>query len=188
MGNIVLQISSATLDEVTIVGVLPKIAVLPDKTVVSVQNSLLENAIDGKDMLKKTPGLLVRGNDDISVIGSGTPVFYINNRRVHSMDEINNLDPKNIKSVEIIHNPSSEYDSDAAAVIKIITMRNYDDISLRIGGDLIQSRKLSEDAFANVTFHKNKFTASALSLSYKFGKSKAKIEEKNVSDEERGRL
>ena len=160
LGTLKMNVVSSQLQEVTIAAKRPEITSLPDRTVVGVESTLLSSSADGIDMLKKTPGLLVDGQNNLSVIGQGSPIVYINNRRVYSMDEVYNLNPQNIKSIEIIHNPSSQYEADATAIVKIVTIRRNDDFSVRIGGTVTKARRWSERAFADVTFSKNKFSAN----------------------------
>ncbi len=121
---------------------------------------MLSSSADGIDMLKKTPGLLVDGQNNLSVIGQGPPIVYINNRRVYSMDEVYNLNPQNIKSIEIIHNPSSQYEADATAIVKIVTLQRHDNFSVRLGGTVTKARRWSESAFTDVTLSRNKFSAN----------------------------
>ena len=125
LGTLKMSVASSQLKEVTIAVKRPEITNLPDRTVVGVESTLLSSSADGIDMLKKTPGLLVDGQNNLSVIGQGSPIVYINNRRVYSMDEVYNLNPQNIKSIEIIHNPSSQYEADATAIVKIVTIRFF---------------------------------------------------------------
>ena len=160
LGTLKMNVAASQLQEVTIAAKRPEITNLPDRTVVGVESTLLSSSADGIDMLKKTPGLLVDGQNNLSVIGQGSPIVYINNRRVYSMDEVYNLNPQNIKSIEIIHNPSSQYEADATAIVKIVTIRRNDDFSVRIGGTLTKARRWSERAFADVTLSKNKFSAN----------------------------
>jgi outer membrane receptor protein involved in Fe transport len=160
LGTLKMNVAASQIQEVTIAAKRPEITSLPDRTVVGVESTLLSSSADGIDMLRKTPGLLVDGQNHLSVIGQGSPIVYINNRRVYSMDEVYNLNPQNIKSIEIIHNPSSQYEADATAIVKIVTIRRNDDFSVRIGGTLTKARRWSERAFADVTLSKNKFSAN----------------------------
>ena len=160
LGTLKMNVAASQLQEVTVAAKRPEITNLPDRTVVGVESTLLSSSADGIDMLKKTPGLLVDGQNNLSVIGQGSPIVYINNRRVYSMDEVYNLNPQNIKSIEIIHNPSSQYEADATAIVKIVTLRRNDDFSVRIGGTVTKARRWSERAFADVTLSRNKFSAN----------------------------
>ena len=160
LGTLKMNVAASQLQEVTVAAKRPEITNLPDRTVVGVESTLLSSSADGIDMLRKTPGLLVDGQNNLSVIGQGSPIIYINNRRVYSMDEVYNLNPQNIKSIEIIHNPSSQYEADAIAIVKIVTLQRHDNFSVRLGGTLTKARRWSESAFADVTLSKNKFSAN----------------------------
>ena len=160
LGTLRINVAASQLHEVTVSAKRPEITTLSDRTVVGVESTLLSSSADGMDMLRKTPGLMVDGRNNLSVIGQGTPIIYINNRRVYSMEEVYNLNPQNIKSIEIIHNPSSQYEADATAIVKIVTLRRNDDFSVRLGGTVTKSRCWSERAYADVTFSKNKFSAN----------------------------
>ena len=160
LGTLKMNVAASQLKEVTIAAKRPEITTLPDKTVVGVESTLLSSSADGIDMLRKTPGLLVDGQNNLSVIGQGSPIVYINNRRVYSMDEVYNLNPQNIKSIEIIHNPSSQYEADATAIVKIVTLQRHDNFSVRLGGTVTKARRWSESAFADVTLSKNKFSVN----------------------------
>ena len=76
------------------------------------------------------------------------------------MDEVYNLNPQNIKSIEIIHNPSSQYEADATAIVKIVTLQRHDNFSVRLGGTVTKARRWSESAFTDVTLSRNKFSAN----------------------------
>lgn len=160
LGTLKMNVVSSQLQEVTIAAKRPEITSLPDRTVVGVESTLLSSSADGIDMLRKTPGLLVDGQNNLSVIGQGSPIVYINNRRVYSMEEVYNLNPQNIKSIEIIHNPSSQYEADATAIVKIVTLQRRDNFSVRLGGTVTKARRWSESAFADVTLSKNKFSTN----------------------------
>ena len=160
LGTLKMNVAASQLQEVTIAAKRPEITNLPDRTVVGVESTLLSSSADGIDMLKKTPGLLVDGQNNLSVIGQGSPIVYINNRRVYSMDEVYNLNPQNIKSIEIIHNPSSQYEADATAIVKIVTLQRHDNFSVRLGGTVTKARRWSESAFTDVTLSRNKFSAN----------------------------
>jgi outer membrane receptor protein involved in Fe transport len=78
-------------------------------------------------VLKPTPGILVL-DSGISIKGS-EPTVYINNRKVHlSSDELVELlessSANNIKSIEVITNPSAKYDGESGTVVNIIMSKN----------------------------------------------------------------
>jgi hypothetical protein len=124
-GTIILSESSEMLDETVITAKLPTVKKTPGKLVFNVENSSFAVG-STMDLLKKTPGVVVIG-EDIQVKFS-TPVVYINDKRVYlSAAEIasllENTDAGTIKSIEVITNPSAKYDADAGTVLNIITSK-----------------------------------------------------------------
>lgn len=53
------------------------------------------------------------------VFGKGSPIFYINNRRVRNLDEVYQLSPKDIESIEMETQPGAAFDNTVGAVIYI---------------------------------------------------------------------
>ncbi|MBQ8957477.1 MAG: TonB-dependent receptor [Bacteroidales bacterium] len=160
----------------SIIAQKPTITSLPDRIVVSVENSLLANTSDGLEMLRLTPGVLVSPLGDISVLGRGTPIIYINNHRVHSFAEVESLDPQFIKSVDVIDMPSAKYEADANSVIRITTIRRNDFYNVRVGGRLSRRRDWSGQAFADINLQKNKLSAN---LYYQFIDSRSHPKQHN---------
>ena len=86
----------------------------------------LENAGTANDVLSKTPGL-IKGQNGLEVIGKGSPMVYINGRRVSDASELDRLQSNEIQSVEVITNPSAQYDATVRAVVRIRTIRRQGD-------------------------------------------------------------
>lgn len=125
IGNVILKESSQTLDETVIIAKLPTITKTAGKLVFNVENTSLSNG-STMDLLKKTPGVVVIG-ENIQVKFS-SPIVYINGKRVYlSSSEVasllENTDAANIKSIEVITNPSSKYDAEAGTVLNIVTSK-----------------------------------------------------------------
>lgn len=77
--------------------------------------------------------------DGFSLIGRGSAVIYINNRRVEDLKELKELKMDDIQSVEIISNPGVIYDSDIKAVIKIKTKGKKSGVGVDITSAVIHS-------------------------------------------------
>jgi len=123
---IILVEDAETLGAVEISYKKPTIQKQADRLVFNVENSAL---IEGTmlQVLKTTPGILVL-DSGISIKGS-EPTVYINNRKVHiSSDELVELlessSANNIKSIEVITNPSARYDAESGTVVNIIMSKN----------------------------------------------------------------
>lgn len=86
---------------------------------IDVANSVYNAVPNPLDLLSKLPTVLVSADrENISVVGKGTPLIYIDNQRV-GMNELTALAVADIKTIEIIQNPSSKYEAEGRAVILI---------------------------------------------------------------------
>ena len=88
-------------------------------TIIDVANSIFRTQPNTLDLLSKLPKIqLSADRESISIIGKGSPLLYIDNQKV-SINELNTLDVSDIKTIEIINNPSSKYEANGRAVILI---------------------------------------------------------------------
>ncbi|MDN3672748.1 TonB-dependent receptor [Flavobacterium branchiarum] len=86
---------------------------------VDVANSIYNSIPNTLDLLSKLPKVLLSPNkENISIVGKGTPLIYIDNQKV-GINDLNALSVDDIKSIEIIQNPSVKYEADGRAVILI---------------------------------------------------------------------
>lgn len=91
---------------------------------VDVEKSYLSAIGNANDVLSHLP-LIIENNNNIQVIGKGEPVIYVDNRKIRDKNELLKLSSTEIKKVDIITNPGSEYSSNTKSVIKIHTNRPY---------------------------------------------------------------
>ena len=126
LSQIILKTSDLELGEVVISAGLPKTRIKDGAMVTDVQNSILSNTSSAEKMLSKLPG--VRSTKDgVEIFGKGTPEIYVNNVKIKDKSELRNIDPKNVKTVEVINNPGAEYGAEVQSVIKIYTMKEVGD-------------------------------------------------------------
>lgn len=78
------------------------------------------------DVLRQTPKVNV-SNDDISVIGYGTPAIYIGKRKVTDLTELSHIAASFVSSITVMTLPGAEYGKDVQAVIVIEPVRKYAD-------------------------------------------------------------
>lgn len=120
--SITMREDSKTLSEVTVKGQLPKTRLTGNSLVTAIQGSVLEKSGTAKEMLAKVPGMTLKG-DDLEVLGKGTPIYYINGRKVNDKEELKRLRSEEIREVEVITNPGAQYDATVSAVVRIKTIR-----------------------------------------------------------------
>ena len=92
---------------------------------VDVGNSILNSVPNTIDLLSKLPNITISADrESIAVIGKGSPLIYIDNQKV-GMNDLNTLSVDDIKTIEIINNPSAKYDANGnAGIINIIYKKN----------------------------------------------------------------
>lgn len=86
---------------------------------IDVVNSVYKSIPNILDLLSKMPKVQISPDrESISITGKGNPLIYIDNAKAEIAD-LNALSTDDIKSIEIINNPSSRYEADGRAVILI---------------------------------------------------------------------
>ena len=123
---ITLSDDTQTLEGAVASAVMPKTKLTGEGLQTNVRGSVLENAGSANDVLAKTPGL-IKSQNGLEVIGKGSPMVYINGRRVSDASELDRLQSNEIQSVEVITNPGAQYDATVRAVVRIRTIRRQGD-------------------------------------------------------------
>jgi len=113
---------SNTLDEVVVKSTLPKTSLKGNALVTDIVGSVLEHEGNALDVLGKVPGMISMGGG-LEVIGRGTPLYYINGRKVTDTSELRNLMSEDIKSIDVISNPGAEYGGEVRCVVRIRTVK-----------------------------------------------------------------
>lgn len=115
------QVTQA-LESVDVVVKVQKTRMNGDVMVTRIAGSTLSNAGTAEDALAKVPGLM-RRNGTLEVIGKGTPIYYINGRKVQDLTELQRLTSQDLREVEVINNPGAQYDAQTNAVVRIKTVK-----------------------------------------------------------------
>ena len=121
-GSILMTEDTTMLAEVTVKGTRPTTQLKNDALVTHVQGTSLAHSGSAKDVLGKTPGV-IRSNDEIEVLGKGSPIIYINGKLMRNQAELDQLTSDKIKDVEVVTTPGAEYDASVNAVIRIKTLK-----------------------------------------------------------------
>lgn len=122
VGVIRLTEDSQNLDEVVIKAHRPQYKMTNEGLTTNVEGTVLSKMGTAEDVLKHVPSV-VKKKDGYEVFGKGTPIIYINGRKMRDVSELDNIKSADIKSVEVIQNPGATYDASVGAVIKIKTIK-----------------------------------------------------------------
>ncbi|PRX56875.1 outer membrane beta-barrel family protein [Flagellimonas meridianipacifica] len=117
--------SSTNLDEVVVTAKRPTVQRLTDRLVFYVENSVVSQG-SSWDILRSTPGVIIN-QEELQIRGQSATV-YLNDRKVQlSGQEVRDLlqgfSGANIKSVEVITNPSARYDAEDGPILNIVTSK-----------------------------------------------------------------
>ena len=157
MGIIKLQPKTMIVKGVVVKGDRPQYKMLSGGMEVAVEHTLLSKMANTFDVLSLLPRVSVNGQK-ISVFGKGTPIVYINNKRVNDNNEIVNITPDNIKSISVITSPGAEYDAEVESVIRIQTKeRRANGFSLRADAYGKYNKWMSDYELISTSYQTKKF-------------------------------
>ena len=157
MGIIKLQPKTMIVKGVVVKGDRPQYKMLSGGMEVAVEHTLLSKMANTFEVLSLLPRVSVDGQK-ISVFGKGTPIVYINNKRVNDNNEIVNITPDNIKSISVITSPGAEYDAEVESVIRIRTKeRRANGFSLRADAFGKYNKWMSDYELISARYQTKKF-------------------------------
>ncbi|WP_164851162.1 TonB-dependent receptor domain-containing protein [Larkinella soli] len=123
LGTIIVQDRNVQLEEVRISRQAPLARYGSNGTVsMQVAGSILAGSTSVAQVLERSPGVIFT-DGRISVAGKGEALIFLNNQAI-TYEQMMAIPVSRIVRVEIIANPSSRYDAEGKAVIRIITRTN----------------------------------------------------------------
>ncbi len=120
--RVCLEGNSVNLNEVVIKSDKPITRIEGDALVTTVKGTILARLGNAIDVIGRLPGV-ISNQGGIEVFGKGTPVIYINGRKVDNYNLLEQLKSNKIKKVEVVTNPGARYDATVKAVIRITAER-----------------------------------------------------------------
>lgn len=128
--NVVLKKATKNLGEVTVSSKKPMIEVKADKTIFNVESSINAVGTDAFELLRKSPGIMIDREDNISMNGKNGVLIYIDGRpspltQKDLANYLKSMQSNNIEAIELITNPSAKYDAAGnAGIINIRLKKN----------------------------------------------------------------
>lgn len=122
--------AEGTLGGVTVVSKKPLVEVKADKTVLNVEGTINSTGSDALELLRKSPGVTVDKDDNLSLSGkSGVQVYIDGKPTPLSGSDLSNylksIQSSQIESIELITNPSAKYEAAGnAGIINIRLKKN----------------------------------------------------------------
>ncbi len=128
--NITLKEASTQLKEVVVTSSRPEIIMKNDRYEINIANSIVSKGNSVEELLIQLPGVWATKDGDISINGVKGSRVMINNRLIKLtgnslMNYLKSFRSEDISKIEVVQNPSSEFDAEGTAgIIKIITKKN----------------------------------------------------------------
>jgi len=129
-GKLSLKDELASLNEVTVRAAKPNVLIQADKTIVNIEGTVMAEGNTALDVVGRSPGVYVDGDGNINLNGRSGVIVLLDDRQTYmSAEDLANflraMPADNIKSIEVINNPSSRYDAEGAAgVINLVLKKN----------------------------------------------------------------
>jgi hypothetical protein len=129
-GNLSISDEMTGLDEVTVKASRPEIIIEADKTIINVEGTVMAEGSNALDVVGRSPGIYVDQDGNINLNGRTGATVMINDRPTYmSATDLANflrsMSADNIKSIEVINNPSARFDAEGSAgVINIQLKKN----------------------------------------------------------------
>ena len=175
LNPITLSVSSIGLDEVEVRAMHPLVEIQPDKTVFNIDGNLNAATGDALEILRKAPGVLIDNNNNILLLGKNGVKIYIDDKPGYLTGDdlvsmLRGMSAGQIKSIEIITNPSAKYEADGnAGIINIVLKRNKNfgfngkvsanasiSTKQRYTGDIVYNyRNRKMNVYGNFGYHDN---------------------------------
>lgn len=171
VGILTFKTKSTMLNNVIVTASKPLFKQKNGSMITEIAGSILSQVHEMSDLVSQLPGIVKTANGGFQVFGLGTPVIYINNRKIQSQTELEQLVPKDIKSVELISNPGAKYDAEGKAVLKIVTLKREDGLNLQVGGKYKQNDQSSYGSDMKLGY---KHKGLSLSASYSYDNTRNK--------------
>ncbi|WP_342626400.1 TonB-dependent receptor [Belliella baltica] len=171
-GAVIVTEEVAALGEVTVRANRPEVIIEPNKTTVNIEGTVMAEGNTALDVIGRSPGVYVDQDGNINLNGRSGVTVMINDRQTYmSADDLANflraMPADNIKSLEIINNPTSRYDAEGGAGVINIKLKksNLDGVfgNVQVGGQY--NGQFAPNTGVTINAKKGKWTNNA-SLNY----------------------
>jgi len=137
--SVSLKLAEKSLQGVTVTSQKPMVEVRADKMIVNVEGTINATGNDALELLRKSPGVMVDKDDNISLSGKNGVQIYIDGKPspLSGADlaaYLKSLQSSQIESIELITNPSAKYE--AAGNAGIINIKLKKDKTIGTNGSV----------------------------------------------------
>lgn len=153
-----LSLKVLNISEVEVVGYTPSVRFTDKKSVYKVSDISASASGSLTDIFKNIPSLTFDFNE--SVLINGTPArFFVDGREV-TTNELNAYSPTQIATIEVVSNPTAQYDADGlSGIIELRTKRNT--LTGLSGSVNLSGTHDMQTGSANVLYNRGKLSLSS---------------------------
>ncbi|NOT51669.1 MAG: TonB-dependent receptor [Chitinophagaceae bacterium] len=130
LGIITISKAATNLGAVIVTSKKPMVEVKADKTILNIEGTINATGNDALELLRKSPGVMVDKDDNISLAGKNGVRIYIDGKPsplagADLANQLKSMQSAQIEAIEIITNPSAKYDAAGnAGIINIRLKKN----------------------------------------------------------------
>ncbi len=151
LGDIRLKSNEITLQEV-VIGIKNPLQNIPGGYSLDITDKIASTAMNAKDLLERTPGIIIYNDQQLTLLGRSTIVVMIDGRPTHLsgaglLEYLRQLQPGDIRQIIVKTTPSAKYQAEGATgIIDIKTNRKNQGLLLRINASAGTNDKYSGGA------------------------------------------
>ena len=177
LGIIKVETAARSLMEVVIQssGKKPLIKIEGRKMIYNVESSITAQGSTALEALKKTPGIIVNQDNSITLNGASGALVMINGRQTYLQAEelaqlLKSMSASDLKSIEIIKNPSAEYDAaGTGGIINLVLKKSMaEGFNGSINNGLAYGSTIKQNTNLNLNFRQGKLNLFG-SYNHNFG-------------------
>ena len=130
LADIIMEKQESALAGVTVTSQKPMIEVKADKTILNVEGTINAQGQDAFELLRKSPGVIIDKDDNLSLAGKNGVQVYIDGKPspltgADLANYLKSMQSSQIEAVELITNPSAKYEAAGnAGIINIKLKKN----------------------------------------------------------------
>ena len=157
------------LEDVVVIGEKqsPSVKIEKGKMIFTPKNSSIIAGSTALEVLKKTPGVFVDGENNISIGGKNSVLVVLNGKQTYMQkDELITLlkatPSSSVSSIEVMHNPSAQYDAEGSGGIININMdrKKFEGFFFSLNNGVSYWKNLRENTELSFSYTKNRFSLS----------------------------
>jgi hypothetical protein len=146
------------LEDVTVTGNYVRAKEMVDRTVYEILPEIEKVSTNGFDVLRKVPTVQVDFNNNVTLNGKSNFIIQVDGKQ-RDKEFLARINPGDIESVEVIHNPSGRYEGHIEGVLNIILKKEARmGINGMFGAQVKPVKKPTVGAMASLDYGREKAT------------------------------